>query len=35
MFADKTVTRKMYEYKDVCRLMRTAFPRMNRYRYGC
>ena len=26
MFADKTVTRKMYEYKDVCRLMRTAFP---------
>ena len=26
MLVDKAFTRKMYEYKDVCRLMRTAFP---------
>ena len=27
MLADKTFSRKLHEYKDVCRLMRTAFPR--------
>ena len=27
MLVDKTFSRKLQEYKDVCRLMRTAFPR--------
>lgn len=26
MLVDKTFSRKLNEYKDVCRLMRTAFP---------
>ena len=26
MLADKTFSKKVQEYKDVCRLMRTAFP---------
>ncbi len=26
MLVDKTFSRKLHEYKDVCRLMRTAFP---------
>ena len=26
MFFDKTLSRKLHEYKDVCRLMKTAFP---------
>ena len=26
MFVDKTLSKKLTEYKDVCRLMKTAFP---------
>ena len=26
MFVDKTFSRKLNEYKDVCHLMKTAFP---------
>lgn len=26
MLFDKTLSRKLHEYKDVCRLMKTAFP---------
>ena len=26
MLVDKTISRRLKEYKDVCRLMRTAFP---------
>lgn len=26
MFVDKTLSKKLIEYKDVCRLMKTAFP---------
>ena len=26
MLVDKTFSKKVQEYKDVCRLMRTAFP---------
>ena len=26
MLVDKTFSRKLNEYKDICRLMRTAFP---------
>lgn len=27
MLVDKTFSGKLYEYDDVCRLMRTAFPK--------
>ena len=27
MLVDKTLSGKLHEYKDICRLMRTAFPR--------